>query len=196
MVKKQSAIRTVYWDACVFISLFDGGKGRTVEELDNLNFWAQVIDDKEAFVHTSLLTLTEVLDARIEGGLNPVQYEAFDKFVHSQHVELYEVGLGAIKGAKSFREQSINQGLRPKLRVPDAIHLATAAIITGCTEFHTFDGSGSKPGLIHLDGQFIGVPKICTPQKFQRSSSKMGNLSEQDELFKPQNPQSDDANDA
>ena len=56
------------------------------------------------------------------------------------------------------------------IRVPDAIHLASA-ILYEATEFHTFDGVRSgvnKGGLLTLDGNVAGHRlRICAPKAEQ-----------------------------
>jgi predicted nucleic acid-binding protein len=173
--RQRNAVETVYWDACIFLSLFDGGRGRSTEEVQNLNFWVDVVNEGEATVLTSVLTLTEVLDIQIEGGLTAEQYADCERLIHnSDKVHLYDVSYGIIRRTKELREHAVNNALRPKLTVPDAIHLATASLARGCTAFHTFDGAGEKPGLIHLNGLFPSVPTVCTPAPFRRATARMG----------------------
>ena len=44
----------------------------------------------------------------------------------------------------------------PGLKPPDAIHLASA-VLGRASEFHTFDGDGSKPGLLNLDQSTVST---------------------------------------
>jgi predicted nucleic acid-binding protein len=160
----------VYWDSCVFISLFDGGRGRTPEQLDGLNAWALLLDEGEIEVCTSALTLAEVLELKDGDNLSPEQYADYERFINSGVVELLSLELGVVRKTKEIREHALNNQIKPKLLIPDAIHLATAAV-HGCSEFHTFDGAaadGSAGKLLALDGKLAGVqgmPKICIPQR-------------------------------
>jgi predicted nucleic acid-binding protein len=126
--KDQFTFRA-YWDTCVFVSLFDGGKGRTREELEGLNFWADRVDEGTVLVVTSTLTLAEVLEFNTpDARLSAAEYRAFETFVYDhKRVELVGIDLGAILRTKHLREFHHNNKISPSLRTPDAIHLATAA---------------------------------------------------------------------
>lgn len=165
----------------MFISLFDGGRGRTPEQLDGLNFWANLLDEGEVEVYTSALTLAEVLEVQDSDKMTPEQYADYERFINSGTVELLSLELGVVRKCKEIREYALNNGIKPKLLLPDALHLAAAAV-HGCDEFHTFDGAaqqGPVGKLLALDGQFAdvqGMPRIRVPERIPmktRRGSKM-----------------------
>lgn len=158
----------VYWDTNIFISLFNGGRSRSAAELDGLNFWADRVDEGSALVVTSTLTLAEVLEFAdlSASSLSPIQYKKFETFFYDHsRVEVIGVDIGVIRRTKEIRERHRNEGLSPKLTLPDAIHLATAAN-SKCDYLHTFDGAGSSKGMISFTGAFTGVPPISAPAPF------------------------------
>lgn len=164
----------VYWDTNVFISLFNGGQSRSAEELDGLNFWADRVDEGSALVVTSTLTLAEVLEFAdlSASSLSPIQYKRFETFFYDHNkVEIVGVDIGVIRRTKEIRERHKNDRLSPKLTLPDAIHLATAAN-SKCDHLHTFDGAGASKGLISFTGAFTGVPPISAPTSFALTGGK------------------------
>jgi predicted nucleic acid-binding protein len=164
----------VYWDTNIFISLFNGGQSRSVEELDGLNFWADLVDEGSALVVTSTLTLAEVLEFAdlTASSLSPSQYKKFETFFHDHsRVEVVGVDIGVIRRTKEIREHHKNGGLSPRLTLPDAIHLATAAN-SKCDYLHTFDGAGASKGMISFTGAFPGVPPISAPGSIELTGGK------------------------
>jgi predicted nucleic acid-binding protein len=165
----------VYWDACVFISLFTGGQDRTTDELAGIRYWAEMADSRQAVIVTSTLTYAEVLESLSPNiqGLSPAQYRDFDAFIIGR-VALVDVHTGVIRMTKQIRERNrgIPQlpGQEHRLCTPDAIHLATAAL-EQCTEFHTFDYNNNNrcTGLLRLDvhasamGLFFRIKKPEAP---------------------------------
>ena len=71
---------------------------------------------------------------------------------------------------RAFHRKSTAKSALKNIRVPDAIHLASA-IHYEATEFHTFDGKkpdGNVGKLLTLNGNVAGHNlKICAPQAEQ-----------------------------
>jgi hypothetical protein len=105
MAGKEPAF--VYWDANVFISLFNGGRDRTPEEMDAIKYLADRADAGEVTIVTSGLTYAEVLEATSAGGdgLTPAQYRQFDQFMQAR-VAISDAHLGVMRRTKIIRERN------------------------------------------------------------------------------------------
>lgn len=158
---KPDVVLRVYWDSCVFVSWFDGGEGRTQEQMDALSGWVELIDQGQAMIVTSSITYAEVLECRMSASL----YRKFERLLLSESVELVGVDWGVVKRAREMRERVLAQkrpGVYSQLSVPDALQLATAAL-SNVSQFHTYDGAGRKAGLLRLNGRLDDTPHICVP---------------------------------
>lgn len=118
---------------------------------------------------TSVLWRAEVLTGLMTKAQRKRLEQAFDPR------SLIEVGINsrvmALAGEiRDYQRNSRKKGVLQNVRVPDAIHLASA-IYYEATEFHTFDGAGAagqKGKLLTLDGNVAGHRlKVCVPKAEQ-----------------------------
>ncbi len=139
----------VYWDACCFIARIKREKGR-IEDVEQLTSLAE--NDKLLIV-TSTITIAEVLQ---EPKISLPRDDGFisikDYFQHPWII-LRAVDRRTAEAAADIRRSY--EGLK----LPDAIHLATAARWS-IKAFHTYDDR-----LLPKDGK-IGTPplRIITPR--------------------------------
>ena len=147
----------IYWDACIFIAWLKDEK-RDAGEMEDLAGVVAQISNKEAVMHTSVMTQTEVLS----GTLSEPAQKIFESIFKRQNIYMVDVTQKIGQLAHDIRNHYRNKGI--KLKTPDATHLATA-IIHGADEFHTFDEQ-----LLKLNPVVAGYPlKICKPQSKQAS---------------------------
>lgn len=128
-----------------------------------------MVDRGKAILMTSVLWRAEVLDSSISDTQKKRLEAAFDG---RAIIELaIDSRVMALAGEiRSFQRGTKKKDVMQNVRVPDAIHLASA-IHYDATEFHTFDGArpGKQPGgLFTLDGNVAGHRlKICAPKAEQ-----------------------------
>jgi predicted nucleic acid-binding protein len=129
----------------------------------------EFVERGQVILMTSVLWRAEVLDL----GLSPAQKRKLESAFDGQTV--IELGIdGQVMDLAGYirthQKSSKKKDVLKNVRVPDAIHLASA-IHYGASEFHTFDGArqGKSPGgLLTLDGNVAGHRlKICTPRAIQ-----------------------------
>ncbi|WP_315777301.1 MULTISPECIES: type II toxin-antitoxin system VapC family toxin [unclassified Bradyrhizobium] len=155
-----SSLKRVYWDACVWIALIQKEKilkpGGKIEDREQM--CREVIESakkRNIEILTSALCLAEVCK-------HPelVKTQTDDKiaaFFERDFVFVVNVDTGVGERARKLMMAG-HKGLRP----PDAIHVATALLLPGIEEMHTFDGK-----LLDLDG-LLSKPtgeklKVCKP---------------------------------
>jgi len=125
-----------YWDSCVFLSYFNGGSKR-LPIIEALLRSASV--DSSIKIVTSTLSITEVAYGQVEqtGKVNSAIEAAMDKFWSDRSVitfvDCHEL---IARQARALMRKGLQRGW--KLKPPDAIHLATSALV-GATEMHTYD---------------------------------------------------------
>jgi predicted nucleic acid-binding protein len=141
-----------YWDAGVFLALMHNDK--PPDDMAGLLEVVDMADTGEAFVITSVETVTEVLD---RPGHPPAR-ERFRKIFERPNYRMVQKSLAIGEKAADLREKV------PKLQAPDATHLATA-LLYKVDELHTFDGDD----LLKLDGKAVveglKIRKPSAPQK-------------------------------
>lgn len=152
--------KRVYWDACTWIALIQKEKifapnGRLTE--NRLAMCLSVIAQAKKGnieIVTSTLSLAEVCkNPEVKGG---------DEDNLADYFENDYILLANVDRLIGERARTLMMAGHAKLKPPDAIHIATAAI-ANVEEMHTFDG-----GLIDLDG-IVGkldgtILKICKPE--------------------------------
>ena len=158
-----------YWDTAPLIAWITDEKRTDPAEMAGLAEVVDMVDRGKAVLMTSVLWRAEVLDSSLTKTQKKRLENAFDGrsiielSIDSRVMEL----TGEIR---NFHSTSKKKDAMKNIRVPDAIHLATA-ILYEATEFHTFDGarSGSnKGGLLTLDGNVAGHRlRICAPKAEQ-----------------------------
>jgi predicted nucleic acid-binding protein len=122
--------------------------------LDNLLERASTKHSLE--ITTSTLAITEVAFFAFERqqGLNPMAASTFDTFWNDPLIRLVPVSIAIARAARHLVCDSLVTG--PRLKPPDAIHLATAQRL-GVTYLHSYDRT------LHRYSGRLGFP-ISTPR--------------------------------
>ena len=138
-------------------------------EMSGLAEVLDMVDRGKAILMTSVLWRAEVLDISLTPAQRKRLVGAFDGR------SIIELGIDGRVMDLTSQIRSFHKGFKKKdviknIRVPDAIHLASA-IHFDATEFHTFDGAraaGKIGGLLTLDGNVAGHRlRICSPKAEQ-----------------------------
>ena len=137
-----------YWDSGVFIAVLKNEKRDDPSDLPGALEVLDLADNGEAFIITSGITFTEVLD---RPGDAPVR-ERFRRVFERPNYKTVVPVLPITDKAADLRQQF-------GLKLPDATHLATA-LLTKVDEMHTFDGDDLIPlsGRPELGGLIIRKP--------------------------------------
>ena len=158
-----------YWDTAPLIAWITDEKRADPAEMAGLAEVVDMVDRGKAVLMTSVLWRAEVLDATLTKAQKKRLESAFDG---RSIIELsIDSRVMALAGEiRSFHGTSKKKDAIKNIRVPDAIHLATA-ILYEASEFHTFDGVRSgvnKGSLLTLDGNVAGHRlRICAPKAEQ-----------------------------
>lgn len=159
--------KVYYWDACVYLAWLKGEESHGAEYMAALKLIAHENFEMKNVIITSVITQIEVLSAK----LTAEQEELFKKSFRSQYHIQYDVDPPIAQKARQFRESLLNPGGKG-LSLPDAIHLATAAIYKA-DEVLTFDdGQKDKKslGLLELSGNArVDKLVICKPTVAQQN---------------------------
>ncbi len=130
----------IYWDSCVFLSYINGTADRLRDIDPLLNH-----SGKDFQIITSVFTAVEVAFAKIEQdgkALDPNIEGMIDGlWAPGSPVKLVEFHYGIALEARALIRVGLSSGW--KLKPNDALHLATAKIIS-CKEFHTYETGLSK----------------------------------------------------
>lgn len=142
-----------YWDAGLFIALLQNEQRKDPADMPGLLEVVDMADNGEAFIITSGITYTEVLD---QPGHAPKR-ATFRQVFERPNYQVVEPSLTISDKAADFREVF-------KLKLPDATHLATAVLLK-VDEMHTFDADDLIPlsGRAEVNGLLIRKP--AAPQK-------------------------------
>lgn len=139
-----------YWDTCLFLAWLKDEE-RSTGEMDGVRDIIQRMKRRDVKVMTSVLTVVEVLAARIPVGIDGA-FKDLLKRVNRQSIDIRVASL-----AHDLRNHYVAAGR--SIKTPDAIHLATA-IHYRAAEFHTFDDK-----LLVLSGNVGGHRLIvCKPE--------------------------------
>ena len=158
-----------YWDTAPLISWIIDEKRDDPAEMSGLAEVLDMVDRGNAILMTSVLWRAEVLDIALTPAQRKRLVAAFDGR------SIIELGIDGrvmdlTSQIRSFHKSSKKKDVIKNIRVPDAIHLASA-IHFDATEFHTFDGAkagGKIGGLLTLDGNVAGHRlRICSPRAEQ-----------------------------
>lgn len=158
-----------YWDTAPLIAWITDEKRADPSEMDGLAEVVEMVELGRAVMMTSVLWRAEILEL----SLSPAQRKRLESvFDGRSYVELSIDSrvMDLASEIRAYQKQSKRKEALKNIKVPDAIHLASA-IHYEATEFHTFDGArtGQNPaGLITLDGNVAGHRlKICVPHAKQ-----------------------------
>ena len=163
--------RVLYWDACVFIAWLQDEK-RTPGEMEGVADVVREVDRGAAYLMSSVMTRTEVLECR----LTDEAKHLFDRALQRRNVQLIAQDIRVADLSHEIRNYYQARGT--KLSSPDAIHLATA-ILYQADEFHTFDGSGptaKKSKLIPLSGLVAGQYSLTIKVPSSQQPSLLSSL--------------------
>ena len=158
-----------YWDAAPLIAWITDEKRADPTEMTGLAEVIEMVERGRAILMTSVLWRAEVLDASISAAQKKRLEDVFDGR-NIQELSIDSRVMALTGEIRSFHAASKKKGTLKNIRVPDAIHLASA-IHYEATEFHTFDGAragSNKGGLLTLDGNVAGHKlRICVPKGAQ-----------------------------
>ncbi len=145
---------TFYWDTCVFLAWIRN-EIRPAGEMEGVREYVDQIDTGKASLVTSVITISEMLECRIE----QAAAAEFRRVMDRSNVLLVDVTYPIAELASVIRnyyqllDDRDGQG---KIATPDAIHLATA-IVYECSEFNTFDDGKKDKDARSLLGLGTGV---------------------------------------
>jgi len=137
MANEAKKIPRYYWDACVFLSFVEGRSDRvpTIESL------LSDCENGKIEIWSSHLSIAEVAFAKAEKdnkALDPAIEKVIDNLWHPDSpIKLVEVSHLACIIARNFLREAMHKQIG--LRSADALHLATAKMIGGVDQFHTYD---------------------------------------------------------
>lgn len=159
-----------YWDTAPIIAWIKDERRDDPAEMDGLAEVIDLVERNKAVLMTSVLWRAEVL----AGSLNDDQKRNLTRVFQNRYIQELSIDARVMDLAGEIRSYHKNKqqqkGTLQNIRVPDAIHLASA-LHYEAAEFHTFDGKkadGQKSGLLTLDGNVGGRRlKICVPKADQ-----------------------------
>ncbi len=159
---KKAKVPIVYWDSCIFISLIEKTPGR-IDIIDELVTIAQ---NGELLIVTSTLTEAEVIQWPEDGISQEESNRKIADFFKNPWIIRRAVDTRVIGTTRRLRMTT-----QPKLKTPDAIHIATA-LIHEVAAFHTYDRKHliSKDGLLSDNGKYF--LKISEPEPPNKPSDQ------------------------
>lgn len=158
-----------YWDAAPLIAWIQDEKREGPAEMDGLTEVIELVEAGKAILMTSVLWRAEVLDSKLTAD----QRKNLSAVFQNRYIQELSIDARIMDLAGEIRSHQRNDPRKDvikNIRVPDAIHLASA-IHYDATEFHTFDGKkadGTSSSLLTLNGNVAGHRlKICIPRADQ-----------------------------
>lgn len=158
-----------YWDTAPLIAWITDEKRTDPAEMAGLAEVVDMVDRGKAVLMISVLWRAEIFDS----SLSAAQKKRLEAVFDGRRIIELAIDSRVMKltsEIRSFHSTSKKKDVMKNIKVPDAIHLASA-ILYEATEFHTFDGARSganKGGLLTLDGNVGGHRlRICTPKAEQ-----------------------------
>lgn len=158
-----------YWDTAPLVAWLTDEKRADPAELAGIAAVIDMVDRGRAVLMTSVLWRSEVLDLDLSTAQKRRLEAAFSgQSIHELAIDSRVMDLAG--HIRSVQKKSTKKDAMQNVRVPDAIHLASA-IHYGADEFHTFDGvrhGKNAGGLLTLNGNVAGHRlKICAPSAAQ-----------------------------
>ena len=158
-----------YWDTAPLIAWITNEKRADPLEMAGLAEVVEMVERGHATIMTSVLWRAEVLDMHLTQMQRRQLVATFD----DQRISELQIDsriMDLASQIRNFQKNSKKKDIIKNIKVPDAIHLASA-IHYDATEFHTFDGARSgknTAGLLTLNGNVAGHRlKICCPHGTQ-----------------------------
>ncbi len=147
---------SVYWDACVFIDRIQG----TPSRIDLLRELTSLAERGSLLIVTSTLTIAEELRNESEDFDPDRDLAQIRDFFEHEWISLRAVDRSIAEAAAKLRRKYGG------LKVPDAVHLATA-VSKEIPVMHTYDSR-----LLGYDG-LHGTPKLKIKEPFHPESSPL-----------------------
>lgn len=140
----------VCWDSCVFISLLNGGVGRSSDEISGMREVIDLADRQGVTIITSSLVETEVIGTIPEANVR-AQMEAL-----FQRPNIVQVAASTEVMRRAGELRSAASAARRRLDTPDAIFIATA-LLHAADALHSFDND-----MLRLNGMALvdGLPIV------------------------------------
>lgn len=132
---------SIYWDSNIFIAWMMG-ENDFPNKLDNIKGLFELARRGYFNIVTSSAIFAEVLS----GKCSEEVYGLFQQQFKKRYCKAYDASQHFFRLAGDMRSDD------PRIRMADALHLATSSIL-GAVEFHTYDGV-SKFGLLQLSKEF------------------------------------------
>lgn len=177
-----------YWDTAPLIAWITDENRADPAEMAGLAEVVDMVDRGRAVLMISVLWRAEVFDS----SLTVAQKKRLEAVFDGRRIIELAIDSRVMKltsEIRSFHSASKKKDAMKNIRVPDAIHLASA-IHYEATEFHTFDGvrSGTnRGGLLTLDGNVGGHRlRICAPKANQLQLSFPNTLEDSSEDGAPE----------
>jgi len=149
---------TVFWDSCIFISWLSGEERVDNSETTGIEEMVFQIDHNKMNLILSTLSRSETLFPKG----NEKAQERFLSMLKLSNVQEIEVTPLIAQQAHDIQVDLMSKG--NTITAPDAIQLATAMYLE-INRFFTFDGTGKKQKLLHLNGhEALGGLEIIRPQ--------------------------------
>lgn len=152
--------RVIYWDTNIFVAWLQG-ENNLPEEIGGIREHRELLGNREAYLATSVITVTELL----QSSLRPDARKKLLELEGRKNFRYVEAGLGVARLAHEIRDYyyRLNDNL-PPVSTADAFHLASAIVTPNCNELYTFDGRngkrtdrrGENRTLIPLSGKVAG----------------------------------------
>lgn len=141
------AVPQFYWDTCVFIAHLNDDRVAYGATVDDIGQFLREAKDGKCQIHCSAITIAEVTKDKIRSG----KWQ-FAEFLRDYRDAVIPVLPDAQVMAVAAELRSLTYtktGGKRKLDTPDAIHLASALVLTdvygvALDAFHTFDNGGKR----------------------------------------------------
>lgn len=168
--------KVIYWDSCVFLAWLQGDK-KPADEVGGMRVHRELFYKKKAYLATSVITISEVLQGRLDNE-GRKKFQDLFKRTNFRRVQVNQSVAEIAHNIRDYYYQN-RRGNLPTVATPDAIQLASAIYLDGCHDFYTFDANDHPPsgkykgkhGLVPLSGTIAGrynlsvsKPKTNDPQ--------------------------------
>ncbi len=137
-----------YWDACVFIAHLNDEQDKHGAHVEHIQQFLDESRNGQCTIYTSSITIAEIPSNRLKSA----EYGTFAEFLDDFQGSIIPIGADPNVMAIAAQIRGlpfVKQGSRREVGTPDAIHLASALVLTSdygvpLTAFHTFDNGKSK----------------------------------------------------